>query len=217
MSGGDVHRILSSVALLDNRNAVLSLATQSDLDVGEGSAIINFSLPIGVPVPEKPSLPTIPASSALAATPLIGFYFGAKWCPPCRKFSPVLSEFARKNSKEFAVIFCSADRTAKQQQEFLGKKTFLALPFESSARQELLQLYRVSSFPTLIVVDTRTPELKVVTRWGRLAIQGETIPGTLVEKWLSGYSGLFSEKSAKLLLLPVACTLALFFIFSRGI
>ena len=33
------------------------------------------------------------ADSALADKKLIGFYFSAHWCPPCRLFTPVLAEF----------------------------------------------------------------------------------------------------------------------------
>ena len=207
----DAHHILSKVSLEDNRSGGESH------HLGSTGVDLKFAVPIGVPVQASP-LPTVPAREVLqASTPLLGFYFGAQWCPPCRAFSPVLSKFAQYNSKEFSVVFCSADRNIAQYREFLGKKHFLSVPFASSARTQLLELFNISSYPTLIVVDARSPELKVVTRWGRVALQGEATPGSLVQQWLSGSSGLLSNKTYKLLLLPVVCILLLLLIFWRGI
>ena len=35
----------------------------------------------------------IAALSEVTESPIIGLYFSAHWCPPCRGFTPVLSEF----------------------------------------------------------------------------------------------------------------------------
>lgn len=35
----------------------------------------------------------VSADSALADKKIIGFYFSAHWCPPCRLFTPALAEF----------------------------------------------------------------------------------------------------------------------------
>ena len=240
-SSSSAHYLLRDVLLEDNRGehhraAAHTGPTGDTGHTGDTAGLdFNFAVPIGLPVgvsSESKSaiiLPTVAAGRVLVhhpgdrgdrgepySTPLLGFYFGALWCPPCRAFSPVLSEFARRHAGDFSVVFCSADRGAAQFRRCLGEKQFLAVPFASPARQTLLEHFKVKSFPTLIVVDARTPELKVVTRWGRLAIQGEGAPGSLVRQWLAGSSGLASSKTAKLLLLPVVLTLLLWLVFWRG-
>ena len=47
-------------------------------------------------------------------TDLVGFYFGAGWCPPCRRFSPELSRFAVENEKDFSAVLVSADNSATE-------------------------------------------------------------------------------------------------------
>ena len=42
----------------------------------------------------------------------VGIYFSAHWCPPCKAFTPVLTDFynsVNKNGKIFEVIFVSSD------------------------------------------------------------------------------------------------------------
>ncbi|CAF5156466.1 unnamed protein product [Rotaria sp. Silwood1] len=43
---------------------------------------------------------------------IIGLYFSAHWCPPCRNFTPILSKFYKKyvETKNFEIIFISSDR-----------------------------------------------------------------------------------------------------------
>ena len=42
----------------------------------------------------------IAALSEVTEAPLIGIYFSAHWCPPCRGFTPVLSEFYKVANQE---------------------------------------------------------------------------------------------------------------------
>ena len=41
---------------------------------------------------------------------MIGVYVSAGWCPPCRAFSPVLSNWAKERKDEFEVVFVSLDK-----------------------------------------------------------------------------------------------------------
>ena len=40
-------------------------------------------------------------SSKVLDNKIVGIYFSAQWCPPCRHFTPSLVEFRNKNAKEF--------------------------------------------------------------------------------------------------------------------
>ena len=51
---------------------------------------------------------------------VLGLYFSAHWCPPCRKFTPKLAEVyenLKKSSQDFEVVFISSDSTPEKKQE----------------------------------------------------------------------------------------------------
>ena len=54
---------------------------------------------------------TTSPSSALTGKDFVLLYFSAKWCGPCRNFTPRLIEFYNKlkSSKNLEIVFCSLD------------------------------------------------------------------------------------------------------------
>ena len=46
---------------------------------------------------------------------LVGLYFSAHWCPPCRRFTPRLVDFRDRLGKEspLEIVFVSCDRDAR--------------------------------------------------------------------------------------------------------
>ena len=50
-----------------------------------------------------------PTNEVLAGKEVIGLYFSAHWCPPCRGFTPQLGKFYDqiKDAKNFEIIFVS--------------------------------------------------------------------------------------------------------------
>ena len=53
---------------------------------------------------------------------VIGLYFSAHWCPPCRQFTPVLAQqfsMHHQNSKKSMVIFVSGDRSQQEQLNYM--------------------------------------------------------------------------------------------------
>ena len=51
------------------------------------------------------------------------------------------------------VIFCSSDQDQNQFNEYFGTMPWIAIPFDSDAREEIADELGVSSIPTLIVFD----------------------------------------------------------------
>ena len=50
---------------------------------------------------------------------VVGFYFSAHWCPPCRAFTPSLVDFTDKNNDDFEVVFVSSDRSPDAQMSYM--------------------------------------------------------------------------------------------------
>ena len=98
-------------------------------------------------------------------------YFSAHWCPPCRAFTPKLSEAytsLKKSEKadDFELIFISSDKDDSSFQEYFDTMTFCALPFEyREAKAQLGKLFDVSGIPQLIMLgpqDKNTGDRPVI-------------------------------------------------------
>jgi len=93
---------------------------------------------------------------------LVGIYFSAHWCGPCRGFTPKLVTFAEMLKEEgvnFPILFASSDRDAKGFDEYFATMPWLAFPFGDARIKELNKKYEVSGIPWLVVVDAKTGEL----------------------------------------------------------
>jgi len=116
---------------------------------------------------------------------IVGLYFSASWCPPCRKFSPELSKLRAAHSADFAVVFVSCDRSEAEMKSFIEMKGFLHIPFHSAARRAIQEKLGVSMLPTLVIVDATSG--KVLTDWGRAAVTRN--PKGCVKSWKAGGNG----------------------------
>ena len=104
---------------------------------------------------------------------LIGLYFSAHWCPPCRAFSPKLVEFrnqCRQSKLPFEVVFVSSDKDAKAMQGYMKdvKMQWPALPYGSKLETLVKQRFGVGGIPTLIILDYKG---NLITRNGRNDVQ----------------------------------------------
>ena len=98
-----------------------------------------------------------PTAELLAGAAHVLLYFSAHWCPPCRGYTPQLSQAyaaSAKAGKETAIVFISSDRDQASFDEYYGEMTFYALPFAASGVKEALSAkYSVQGIPTLIALD----------------------------------------------------------------
>lgn len=83
-------------------------------------------------------------------------YFSAHWCPPCKAFTPVLSEAYTKlkaTRDDFELVFVSSDRNEAAFKEYFDEMTFCALPFEHRETKSVLsKTFGVTGIPKLIML-----------------------------------------------------------------
>jgi nucleoredoxin len=113
-------------------------------------------------------------SDALRGKKVIGLYFSADWCGPCRKFTPELVSFYKKMNQrrgkkdEFEIVWISRCRDVHAYgQYFTQMGGWLALPPEEAmgARGSMLSdKYKVKGIPSLVLLDDLG---QVITRDGR--------------------------------------------------
>ena len=75
----------------------------------------------------------VPLATALEGAEFVGIYFSAHWCPPCRGFTPVLSEFyneVNKDGKKVEIIFVSSDQDEAAFKDYFSSMPFKACPFD---------------------------------------------------------------------------------------
>lgn len=62
----------------------------------------------------------------------VGVYSSASWCMPCRKFTPELVKFYKKNKKDIEIVFRSGDKTEDAMIGYArkDKMKWLAVPFK---------------------------------------------------------------------------------------
>lgn len=101
---------------------------------------------------------------------IVGIYFSASWCGPCRKFTPQLVKFynetAEKNNLE--IVFVSLDREKSAMMNYMKKDAmpFLAVPFEEASHSKALkEKLRVFGIPRLIIFDNEGKILSQNARW----------------------------------------------------
>ncbi len=72
------------------------------------------------------------------APELLAIYFGAHWAPPCRLFTPALTEFYNKINeplkKRVEIVFCSNDGNEAAFERNFATMPFCAIPYTDDQR-----------------------------------------------------------------------------------
>lgn len=91
----------------------------------------------------------------------IFLYFSAKWCSPCRKFTPELVKFYREHAEDrnFEVVFVSSDRSRSDMNKYMKsyKMPWLAVPYSKYMhRTELRTTYGGrGGIPNLVLLNNK--------------------------------------------------------------
>ncbi|XP_033636656.1 nucleoredoxin-like protein 2 [Asterias rubens] len=104
---------------------------------------------------------------------VVGLYFSAAWCPPCRQFTPMLREVyeeLRTRGAPFEVVFVSSDKTSENLRQYMMDEhgDWLYVPFGDPLISELKSKYSVTAIPQLIIIK---PNGDIITPLGRKHIQ----------------------------------------------
>ncbi len=116
------------------------------------------SLPVFLALPE-----TLTGKSgdvdtlSLMDNDIVGFYFSAHWCPPCRGFTPILADAYKEwknEGKKVEIVFVSSDRDIDEFNDYYKTMPWLAISLnQTEAIGYLKQLYSVSGIPKLVIVN----------------------------------------------------------------
>lgn len=98
---------------------------------------------------------------------ILGLYFSAHWCPPCRRLTPKLLETyeeirSKKGSDRFEVIFISFDDNEDEFNNYYNsmvtpttKEQWLSLDYNNrELANDLSEAFSVGGFPTLILLKS---------------------------------------------------------------
>lgn len=99
---------------------------------------------------------TVKPGDALTGKETVMLYFSAHWCPPCRRFTPILMKLYKKlreQSKSMELVFCSLDNQKKDYEGYISDMPWLCMPFQSEQTQKMARKYKANGIPHLVIVD----------------------------------------------------------------
>ena len=107
---------------------------------------------------------TASTEEALVGKKLVGVYFSAHWCPPCRGFTPILAEFyndvKKRDASNLEIIFITSDRDEASFNDYYSSMPWLALEHSNqSLIKALKEKFGVRGIPTFVILNGETGEI----------------------------------------------------------
>merc|ERR1711881_315045 len=123
----------------------------------------------------------VEAEAALQDKDLVLYYFSAHWCPPCRQFTPMLSDFYGEVSDDLEIVFVSSDRSPEDMFSYMKEShgDWCGVEHNSALANDLKQKYGVQGIPMLVVVKK---DGSLVTKDGRSHVVGKQ-PKQALQGW----------------------------------
>ena len=94
----------------------------------------------------------------LSNSKIIGLYFTAHWCPPCRTFTPKLMSLYRSyNTSQhfFEIVFVSYDRDSETMHNYFEEMPWAAVPYsDQDLRESLGSRFGVTGIPALVIFSS---------------------------------------------------------------
>ena len=90
----------------------------------------------------------------LVETKIIGLYFSASWCPPCKKFSELLIPFyetVNEKHKEFEVVLFPFDQNEDAAKKYFAHMPWLSVPFGNEHIKKTSAELKVNGIPAFFI------------------------------------------------------------------
>eukprot|EP00092_Neocalanus_flemingeri_P003355 GFUD01003593.1.p1 GENE.GFUD01003593.1~~GFUD01003593.1.p1 ORF type:complete len:143 (-),score=58.28 GFUD01003593.1:68-496(-) len=125
---------------------------------------------------------SVEAEKALAGKDLVLYYFSGHWCPPCRRFTPMLKTFYQEAAAlGVEIVFVSSDRSEEAMVDYMKEShgDWFGVPFGDKTKEQLSKKYDIAGIPSLVVVKL---DGTVVTQEGDDDVANKT-PAEAVADW----------------------------------
>ena len=105
---------------------------------------------------------------------IVGVYFSASWCPPCRGFTPQLVKFYNQGAgkENFEIVFVSSDKTSDDMKAYMKKDAmpWTAIPFGDASAAALKRKLGIRGIPTLVIFGSDGKIISKNGRWDVMAL-----------------------------------------------
>jgi len=132
---------------------------------------------------------------------IVGLYFSAHWCPPCRAFTPLLAEKYTeliKAEKKFEIIFISSDKDEHTAEEYFAHMPWKMLDYSLREKKQLLsEIFEIQGIPSLVLLDENATLLTLNGRDAIMQFEFEKIKDYEAEQ-----VRLAAELNAKCKIMP---------------
>ena len=98
------------------------------------------------------------------STVILGLYFSASWCGPCKAFTPLLAQMYKNVERRLPgaleIVFVSKDKTFAQYDSYASTMPWKAIPFEDvEASLDISLEFGSRSIPHLVFIDLVTEQV----------------------------------------------------------
>jgi thiol-disulfide isomerase/thioredoxin len=99
----------------------------------------------------------VPLADAIGSKEFVLLYVSASWCPPCRKYTPILANWYKTVKDYVEIIFLSADHDENGfKNYFAASHPWMAIDYDDDTRESLMATIKVSGVPRLVVINALT-------------------------------------------------------------
>jgi nucleoredoxin len=114
-----------------------------------------------------------PTQKLLKGIDVVGIYYSASWCGPCRQFTPMLAKFyteMKKKGKKFEIVLVSRDRSPDEFVGYYEKMPWLACTWENfqQVAQQTSGPLKVQGIPHFVLLEG--DDATVITYDGRTEV-----------------------------------------------